>query len=318
MNFFGFNLHNFTPFGVNGRAQYLNDLCTWDVFNFITNLALSRYTWKNLPASCNERALEITLFFYGRAVFFVDENLGLIHTPVSCNGDFNLYFESTKRTAHSFTIDKELSITNSVLVRADTVEIPDYISVWNYAPRIANALRSIDVHTETLKKPYLVRCQEKERASVQAALNKISENETAVVGSKFSGANEFEVLNFNVQSALPDMWANVKNYYNQCFNELGIQNNFMEKKAKMITQEVDGQTNAIRHRLENNLYCRQLACKEINEMFSDYIDQPIEVEANELTLFQDEIIRMMAARVQGTNVANGDFDMEESEEEGEE
>lgn len=296
--FGGFNLPNFTPLMPGGRpknvtAQYLNDIACIDIFNRLTNIALSRYKWINLPSSCNERALEETLYFYGMAVMFNHPDLGIIHTPVNLPGPFNIYYESIVREAYSHDFTARLTIDNSVVCKASKTYIPDYLSVWQYTPKIANALRSVDVQVETLKRPYLIKGNEKEVNSIRRALDKIQDNELAIVGLKFANEGDFGVLNLNVQSNLSDTWATIKNYFSQIMNSLGVRNQYSEKKERMITTEVEGEGNSTRHRMEANLASRKEFCKRVNEMFNLNID----VEANELEEFTDERIMEMVARV---------------------
>lgn len=295
-DFFGWILPEFTPARFAKSAQYLNNVQCMGVFNMITNIALSRFKWINLPDTCMPDVLEQTLFFYGRALFFEDEDLGFVHTPVNLPGPFNIYYESTVRYAYSFcNYRKKLELDNSVLIRANHTMSPDYLVVWNYAPKITNCLRAIDVHTETLKRPFLITCQEKDKQNVRTAINKIADNEIAVVGQKFVDGDAIKVMNLVKDSHLQDMWANVKNYFNQCYNSLGVKNNYTEKRERMITTEAEGEGNSIRHMLESALDERKRACELINKMYGLNVD----VEANELETFTDEMLEIQAARITG-------------------
>lgn len=288
--FMGFPLPAFQVATINNSAQYLNDVMVIDVFNRITNVALSRFKWNNLPATCNERALELTLFFYGKALFFYDPDFGLMHTPFNDNSEFNIYYEPTERHAYSFNYEHDYDIYDSVIIRNSITNTPSYFTVWNYAPRIANCIRAIDVHTETLKRPFIAYCNEKERTSMKRLLEQITDNEIAIVGRKFSQDNSMGVLNLIDKSYLNDMWANVNNYLHQVFSSLGVRNSYTNKRERMITDEASGEDNVVRHTLESALKSRQLACEHINRMFSQYLTAPISVEANETEVFTEEFI----------------------------
>lgn len=310
-NFFGWILPEFMPARFTKSARYLNDIQCMDIFNRLTNIALARFKWVNLPDTCMPDVLEQTLFFYGRALFFEDPDYGFIHTPVNLPGPFNIYYESINREAYSFgPYHRRMTIDDSVLIKANHTMSPDYITVWTYTPKIANCLRAIDVHTETLKRPFMVKCQEKEKTSVKQALKNITDNDIAVVGDKFGDKDSISILDLGSKSNLPDMWANVKNYLNQCFSSLGVKNNYTEKKERMITPEAEGETNAVRHMLESELDERKYACKLINDMYGLNVD----VEANELETFTDEIMEMQAARVTGMQGIGDEPEEEDGEE----
>lgn len=295
--FMGFQLPDFkcAPQGKN-TARWLNSMQVREIFTRITNIALSRFKWINLPKSCNPQVLEMTLYFYGWALFFYDEDLGgFLHTPCTLPGPFNVYWQSINRHAYAFDYHKDYTIDNSVLIKNNHTMTPDYLPVWNYAPKIADGIRAIDVHTQTLKRPYLVKAPLKERDSIVKTLDKITDNEVAVIGEKGGGLDKIEVLTLPQTSNLSEMWANIKNYYNQVFNALGVKNNYTEKRERMITSEVEGEGNAIRHSLESALNQREFACELINDMYG--LD--VHVEANELEDFMEEMLRIDAARVTG-------------------
>lgn len=264
------------------KANELNQWQYMEVFNRITNVALSRFKWNNLPSTCNARALELTLYFYGKALFFDDPDKGFMHTPVTLNGPFNVYYESITRRAYSFDYEHEYTIDNSVLIRDNITMTPSYLNPWIYAPKIADALRSIDVHTQTLKRPYIISCQEKQLQSVTTKFQKISDNEPIIVGSKdMENPNNISVLNMNVPCVLSDMWSNVKNYYNQVYTSLGIENRFQEKKERMVSSEAAGESNVTRHVLQSAIAMREQACEEINKMFN----LNVSIEVNQIDRF---------------------------------
>lgn len=292
--FFGYNIP-FTPIGTKLTTKDLNNAQYSEVFNRITNVALARFKWNGLPKTCRPEILEETLYFYGSALFFEDPDMGFIHTPAEYPGPFNVYYESIRRQAHSFNYDKWYDINDSVIIRANPPMFPDYLTTWNYTPKIANALRAIDVHLETLKRPFIIVGPEKTKLSIQKAIEKVSDNEVAVVGQKVGEDVEVKVLNLGTTSNLQDMWATVKNYFNQVYSSLGVKNSYTEKRERMITSEAEGEGNAIRHTLESELMERQLACERINEMFG----LNVSVEANEIETFLDELMEAEAARVSG-------------------
>lgn len=305
-SFFG----NILPeFNVNNKigARALNNMQYGEVFNRLTNIALSRFVWNGLPDSCRPEILEQTLLFYGKALFVDDPYLGFIHTPVNLPGPYNVYYESIIRHAFSFEYHRDFTIDDSVLIKANHTMFPDYITIWNYTPKIANAIRAIDVHLETLKRPFLISCPDKTVQSVRHMINKISDNEIGVVGEKFGENGEIKILPLSSNSNLQDMWACTKNYFNQVLNSLGVKNSFTEKRERMITTEAEGEGNAIRHTLESELSERKIAAERINNMYG----LNVSVEANEIEVFTDELMEFEAARITGNvggteNVSNVD------------
>lgn len=290
-------------------AKDLNNQQYAEIFNRISNIAIARFKWSGLPKTCRPEVLEETLYFYGSALFLEDPDLGFLHTPCSLPGPYNVYNESIIRYAKAFEYDKEYNITNSVVIKANHTMFPDYLTTWAYTPKIANCMRAIDVHTETLKRPFIITCPDKTVSSARKMIEQISDNQVCVMGEKLGENGEIKVIPLATVSNLQDMWANVKNYFNQVYSALGVKNSYTEKRERMITSEAEGEGNAIRHSLESELAERKLACERINSMFGLNVN----VEANEIETFMEELMEAEAARVSG--IIGGDTeDVPESSE----
>lgn len=290
IGFMGNELPFFTP--PKASTKYLNSVQCMEIFNQLLNIALARFEWSGLPKTCDAMALEKTLLFYGKALFFYDEEIGaFLHTPCNLPGPFNIYYESIVREAYSFEYKETYTIDNSVLIKASYTMVPDYLSIWNYVPRIADGIRAIDVHMQTLKRPYVIVCEEKQRNTVIRTINRITDNEIAVIGEKGMTGSDISVLNLNSSSNLSEMWSCVKQYYNAVFNSLGIKNAFTDKKERLVTTEANGQTNSTRHALESELYAREFAAEKINSMFN----LNVSVRSREVEDFTDEMIEFLSA-----------------------
>lgn len=309
-SFFG----NILPFFAGPKkmtAKDLNNQQYAEIFNRVSNIAIARFKWTGLPNTCRPEVLEETLYFYGSALFFEDPDLGFLHAPCSLPGPYNVYNESIIRYARAFEYDKEYDITNSVVIKANHTMFPDYLTTWAYTPKIANCMRAIDVHTETLKRPFIITCPDKTVSSARKMIEQISDNQVCVMGEKLGENGEIKVIPLATVSNLQDMWANVKNYFNQVYSALGVKNSYTEKRERMITSEAEGEGNAIRHSLESELAERKLACERINSMFG----LNVSVEANEIETFMEELMEAEAARVSG--IIGGDTeDVPESSENG--
>lgn len=283
MMFFGNQLPMFTP--PKGSAKYLNMVQAIETFNYIVNIALARFEWEGLPETCKPEVLEKTLLFYGKALFFFDEEIGgYFHTPCTLPGPYNIYYESIVREAFSYDYNKRYTDDNSVIIMANQTMTPDYLHIWTYTPKIADAIRAIDVHMQSLKRPYAVQCPEKQRNTIIRTLNRVTDNEIAVIGEKGMTGDDIKVLNMNVNNHLPEMWTGVQQYYNCVFNALGVENVYSDKRERMVTSEAEGQTNSTRHVLESALSARQNAADLINDMFG----LNVSVKAREIDKFKPE------------------------------
>ena len=118
------------PFSLWGLLTKAEDNLTYNELSFVNyykwlkGLAISIYEWQGLPETVNVRYLENTLFNKGRLLFFLDETLG--HLALSClaASDVNIYGEPIKWHVHSYTYDKNVLASESVLIRNNDQEEP--------------------------------------------------------------------------------------------------------------------------------------------------------------------------------------------------
>lgn len=295
-DFMGMNLPGFQCATVGSKAaKMLNSVQGMQTYKMFNDLMLSRFHYENLPESCNERALEITLCYYGYALFQEDPDLGLIHTPCHLSGPFNIYYESINREAFSYNYNRRVTIDESVLMRCNNTMTPDYLILMNFVPKIINAIRSVDVHTNTIKRPFLIAGNEKEIKSIKRVLEDVESNEPAIAGCKYTdgSTNGIQVMSLVQNSFLSEMWGNVKNYYQQVYTALGIYNTYSQKKERLVVSESIGEESPIRHIMESNLACRERAIEEINKKWGTNIV----VTCNELDRFVMEDAEKYMARM---------------------
>ena len=69
---------------------------------------------------------------------------------------------------------------------------------------------------------------------------------------------------------------------------MGIDSLTSDKKERLISAEGQGQRNPTRHIIESELWCREQACKEINEKWG----LNVSVEMNAVEDFMEEYIEM--------------------------
>ena len=75
-------------------AAWENQEAYQDIFIQLSNMWLTLFKWDGLPNTCDERALEYTLMFSGKALFFRDDE------PLSI-GDYPVIGEGTAHYFHT-------------------------------------------------------------------------------------------------------------------------------------------------------------------------------------------------------------------------
>lgn len=254
----------------------------------LAELAMSMFEWKNLPDTVDARFLELTLFEDGQIVFFKDEELGYLCLQCAVNGGFNVYRIPTNRRAYAVNgYQKNLTENDSVIIYNNFLRTNSMLDVRNFAERLYNIDRAIDVNINAQKTPILIKCDEQQRLTMLNTYQQYDGNQPVIFGDKALNTNAFQVLNTGAPLVADKLYTLKTQLWNECLTYLGISNINVQKKERLITDEVtrnQGGTIASRYaRLE----ARRQACDQINRMFGlnvecnyreDYRDITLDVE----------------------------------------
>ena len=269
----------------------------------LTELAISMFEWKNLPDSCDERFLELTLFTNGYAVFFKDEDLsntGLSDTdtgsylalPVATNGRWNVYNIPTKRRAYASNgYNKNLDVNNSVVIYNNLLHTNSINISRTYARRLYNLDRIVDVNANAQKTPVLILANEQQRLTMLQVYQKWDGNEPAIFGDRDLDMKLIQALRTDAPYVADKIQALKTELWNEALTYLGISNISFQKKERMISDEVlrnQGGTIASRY---SRLNARRKAADQINKMFGLNIEVDFREdyrEADDEIMFQGQ------------------------------
>lgn len=254
----------------------------------LTELAMSMFEWKNLPPTVDARFLELTLFEDGQIVFFKDEELGYLCLQCAVNGGFNVYRIPTNRRAYAVNgYQKNLTENDSVIIYNNFLHTNSMLDVRNFAERLYNIDRAIDVNINAQKTPILIKCDEQQRLTMLNTYQQYDGNQPVIFGDKALNTNAFQVLNTGAPLVADKLYVLKTQLWNECLTYLGISNINVQKKERLITDEVtrnQGGTIASRY---SRLEARRQACDQINRMFGlnvscdyreDYRDITLDIE----------------------------------------
>lgn len=244
-----------------------------DLYNRFVELAISMFEWKNLPDTIDPRFLELVLFAQGSIVFFKDDVLGYLALRYSNGGWFNVYHIPTARhiiADNGYSADR--TIENSVIIWNNMLKTNSMNMVELYARRIYEIERTIDVNVKAQKTPILIKGEQQEILSLKNLYKNYDGNEPFVIADKSLNPASFTVLKTDAPYVADRLYVLKTQLYNECLTYLGISNVNIQKRERLLNDEVNrnmGGTLASRY---SRLEMRKMACKEINKMFGLNID----------------------------------------------
>lgn len=256
------------------ESAVTNNLTYIQYLNRLTELATAMFEWKNLPPTVDARYLELHLFQNGSVVYFNDDVLGDLCLDVIYNGRLDVYGNPVLRRAYSGynNYQKLLKENNSVIIWNNYLRTNSFLDVKMFASRLCNLDRIIDVNANAQKTPVLVQGTEKQRLTLLNLYKEYNGNAPFIFGDKNLDLNALKVLSTNAPYVCDKIYQLKTQIWNEALTYLGISNINIQKKERLITDEVtrnQGGTIASRY---SRLESRREAVKKINAMFGTNIE----------------------------------------------
>ena len=256
------------------ESMVLNNLTYRQYLNRLTELAISMFEWKNLPDTVDARYLELHLFETGCMVYFKDDVIGDLCLDCVVNGRLDVYGDPLLRRAYSGynNYQKLLSYKDSVIIWNNYLHSNSVLDIEMFARRLYNIDRIIDINANAQKTPVLVQGNEKQRLTLLNLYKEYDGNAPFIFGDKNLDINALKALSTNAPYVCDKLYQLKTQIWNEALTYLGISNINIQKKERLITDEVtrnQGGTIASRY---SRLESRRQAVEKINDMFGTNIE----------------------------------------------
>lgn len=269
-------------------AMSINNQTYIDYLDRLKLLATSLFTWEGLDEVAGtgaSRFLELSLFDFGRACFIKDDKLGYMALRVNPSDTLNIYQLPTKVQAWSIGYQKEFNFDDVVYIMNNELQIPTARTISQFAYRLYETERTIDVNLIAQKTPVLIEGDTKTILTLKNVYMQYSGNTPFIFGNKqFDISNKLNVLNTNAPYLIDKLELHKHEIWNEMLTYLGIDNANTDKKERLITDEVESNNEVINYYLNCFYKTRKKACLEINEKFG--LDIKLRLNKEALDVFK--------------------------------
>lgn len=253
-------------------AQIANNITFSYYYYKLTLIARSLFVWENLPNDMDERWIERYLFTSGKCIFYKDPNMGYMVAGLAQQGGINCYGDPTSvaPVAENYVYEGEQLINgeNCYVIRNNDLMLPTFPTIRLYSYKLTNLDRAIDTNVEAQKTPIIVRCSDRERLSLKNAINQRKDNEPVIWSSDQSNIGDMvSTLEINAPPVFKDLQTQKHMVLNEVFTDLGINNANMDKRERMVANEVEANNEQVKASEDVMLKVREEACKQINRIF---------------------------------------------------
>lgn len=265
-----YDLRNFTM-SYKSTAKLINDRILTDYFIRLMLIARSLFKYENLPNGLDEKWIERYLFCEGACLFYEDPNLGYMVAKIGETGPLNYYDEPTSvrpyATNYIYEGKELINNENCVIIRNNDEMLPTAPTLQIYAYDLTNLKRTQDTNIMSLKMPTIIRCSDKQKLSLKQTITQRNDNEPVIWADKNLDLNNVEVLDLKTQIVFDKLQIQKHAIWNECMTFLGINNANMDKRERLVDDEVQANNEQVKACEDVMLKAREEAVKRINEMF---------------------------------------------------
>lgn len=272
------------------ESAALNNGTYRQYYNRLVELAISCFEWKNLPETVDPRFLELTLFCDGQCIFFKDDVLGFLALQNAMNGEFDVYRIPINRRAYSVNgYQKKLTSEDSVIIFNNYLHTNSQLDAVMFAKRLYNLDRAIDVNANAQKTPVLITCDESQRLTMVNMYKQFEGNEPFIFGDKMLNTNSVKVLSTDAPYVADKLYDLKSKIWNEALTYLGITNVSIQKKERLVSDEVNKNQGGTLASRFSRLNARREACKKINKIFGLDIWCDFRVESETYSFAESEL-----------------------------
>ena len=259
----------------------------WEIYNILKELFITSFSWDNLPPSVNQRYMELSLFDYGRVAFFKDDILGCLALKATLAGQLDVYYEPTDIRVYGGGGYQETRRNGKdcVIIYNNFVRDTPHIRVLDYAKRIHQIERTIDINVHAQKTPILLKTSQKHLLTLKNFYKQYDDFEPVIIVDKdLDEMSKIGVVDTHAEFIARDLMDLKKQIWNEALSYIGIENNSAEKNERLTANEVMVSNGLAIASRNSKLQARQTAVEKINDMFGLFI----EVDVNNLSIMDVE------------------------------
>ena len=234
-------------------------------FGRFLDLACGCFNFEDLPKEVYKPFIINYLIRQGQLLAFQDEDLltdegkpTFFLYPFVINGTLDPYMRPRNRKVVLFNNNAKYDRdeTNSEILRAN-VSGTNLIRVIEYFARNIYLInRTIQINVNAQKTPVAIKCSENERLTYENLLKQYQGNVPFIFGDKGLDINALSSVNLQAPFVADKLYGLMENYWNQFLTFFGIPNITINKKERLITDEVQQKMGGIlvaRQNFENQI-----------------------------------------------------------------
>lgn len=248
-------------------TELLNDLTFKAIYDKYKLVSLNAFKWDGLPDGIKERHIERELFSNGKAIFFRDPNMSYMCLSAQDGVGLNPYGDPLTYRAVGLNYNKVYDADECVIIENNKLRLATEPFIMFYVNKLAEAERTMDVNIKANKTPVVILCDDKTKLSFMSLFSKVDGNVPAIYADKNLNLDAITSLDLKAQFLGKELMDYKKAVEGELLTFLGINNTPIEKRERVVTDEVNSNNQLIDSFFDLQLEARQRACDEINALY---------------------------------------------------
>lgn len=250
-------------------SAFMNSQTYNDFYFQLKNLALNVFKWENVDDTIDTRFMELTLYNYGYALYFNDNFIGDLCLPCTLGGRMDVYNIPILRRAYASNgYNRLLKKSNSVILYNNYMHLPTDPTIRNFAYRLYEVQRAIDVNVKSQKFPVAILSNESQRLTFKNLYMQYDGNQPFIWGDKDLDLNQLKAIDMHSPYVADKLQILKHQIWNEALTFLGIENSNQDKKERLVSDEVGSNYGNVEAQRYVFLKARQDAVKQIKKMFN--------------------------------------------------
>lgn len=278
----------------NLKNEFKRNLEFNNILNKLLNIAINIFDWDFGDLPFSKRIVEIGFITANGVCCFIDD--GIFILPARPTRELNLYGDPKNVIVTGYNYTKEITLINifndvklkngeGVYQRDSDTNYLLYNYILAYAEKISDKMRALDILTQKLKSPYIVKCAKEEELTVKKALSKLFDNDDLILltDELKNLDNATELLNTNIQPTLiTAMKESIMFDYSNFLEIIGINTDpNPDKMERKLVDEVNSNNDLIKLQLFSRLEKREEFCEKVKKAFGINIKVKLKIKEKE-------------------------------------
>lgn len=256
----------------------------------LMTLAENVFIFKNLPDIIDLSYLNKTLTKKGSIAFYYDDILeSVIALPYDTIGKLDIYDRPTTiqcRGKNGYN-SKILNNDEYIIMYDNLGRYPIFADLEQYTERLALIQRVIDINITQQKTPRIFKAPQELMRSIEDFTNYVDSGIETILTYDKINLDDIETILTPAPFVTDKLRIEYNNLWNECMRIIGISNISIQKKERMLSDEINslqGGTIASRY---NRFEPRLLAVEQINKKFNldiqvEYYDKLEDSETSDI------------------------------------